>query len=108
MRLSRLAFALGLTLATGLPLFATTLPDACGDDKVKFKVDRQKGQPAPTLPGSDKALIVFVEELDKNQPILGPPPTTRVGLDGAWVGANQGNSYFAIPIAAGEHHVCTD
>lgn len=87
---------------------ATVLPDACGDDKVKFNVSREKGQPAPASPGDGKAQIVFVEEIDKNAPCLGCSITTRIGVDGAWVGANQGNSYFAVALAPGEHHMCTD
>jgi len=28
------------------------------------------------------------------------------GLDGRWVGATNGNSYFYFSIAPGEHHLC--
>jgi hypothetical protein len=108
MRLQLIVLALGGSLLAAAQARATVLPDACGDDKVKFNVDRQKGQPAPSLASSDKAMVVFVEELDKNQPCLGCAVTTRVGVDGAWVGANQGNSYFAVTLTPGEHHVCTD
>jgi hypothetical protein len=31
-----------------------------------------------------------------------------VGIDGAWVGANHGESYFFFPISPGEHHLCID
>jgi hypothetical protein len=34
--------------------------------------------------------------------------TVRFGIDGAWVGADFGNSYFAIDVAPGEHHLCAD
>jgi hypothetical protein len=34
--------------------------------------------------------------------------TTRVGLDGAWIGANRGDSYFFFPVEPGEHHLCSD
>jgi hypothetical protein len=34
--------------------------------------------------------------------------TTRVGLDGAWVGANRGNSYFVFLVEPGKHHLCAD
>jgi len=108
MRIKTTALLLSLFVPALAPAFATVLPDACGEDKVKFNVDRQKGQPAPGGPSSDKALVVFVEEIDKNAPCLGCAVTTRVGMDGAWVGANQGNSYFAVDVAPGEHHVCTD
>jgi hypothetical protein len=31
-----------------------------------------------------------------------------VGLDGAWVGANQGSSYFFFTAEPGEHHLCVN
>jgi hypothetical protein len=34
--------------------------------------------------------------------------TVRVGLDGAWIGANQGNTYFSFTVTAGEHHLCSN
>jgi hypothetical protein len=27
-------------------------------------------------------------------------------MDGVWVGANHGNSYFSVSVEPGEHHVC--
>lgn len=27
-------------------------------------------------------------------------------MNGAWVGANHGNSYFSVSVDPGEHHVC--
>jgi hypothetical protein len=27
-------------------------------------------------------------------------------MDGAWVGANHGDSWFAVSVAPGEHHLC--
>ena len=30
----------------------------------------------------------------------------KVAVDGAWAGANHGNSYFSIFVEPGEHHVC--
>src|ERR1022692_4903336 len=35
-------------------------------------------------------------------------PTVRVSLDGSWVGANRGASYFFFPVEPGEHHLCAD
>jgi hypothetical protein len=32
--------------------------------------------------------------------------TIRVGIDGAWVGANNGASYFASTVDPGLHHLC--
>ena len=83
----------------------TILPDACGDDSIKFDVTTQKNQPAPALPPSGKAQIVFIE--NESQGLgLGMHGTVRYGMDGTWVGANNGNSYFAITVDPGVHHLC--
>jgi len=34
--------------------------------------------------------------------------TTRMGVDGAWVGANEGRSYFGFVIDPGVHHLCVN
>jgi hypothetical protein len=34
--------------------------------------------------------------------------TTRVGLDGSWIGANNGDSYFFFSVGPGEHHLCAN
>jgi len=84
---------------------ATILPDACGDDKVTFDVSTKAHQPAPALPAAGKAQIVLIETMDKTGTI-GGDASTRFGLDGAWVGANKGSSYFTLDVAPGEHHLC--
>ncbi|HEV2484330.1 MAG TPA: hypothetical protein VGT08_02265 [Terracidiphilus sp.] len=95
------------SLAFGAQARAAVLPDACGDDKIKFDVTTQKGQPAPPPPASGKAQIVFIE--NENQ-MIGPfmYATVRFGLDGAWVGADNSNSYFALDVAPGLHHLCAN
>jgi hypothetical protein len=96
---------LSISLASATQLWATTLPDACGDDKVKFDVSTQKGQPAPDAPDAGKAQIVFIENENR---MIGPfmYATVRFGLDGAWAGANSNNSYFAVTVDPGVHHLC--
>jgi hypothetical protein len=34
--------------------------------------------------------------------------TVRFGIDGAWVGADNGNSYFALSVDSGVHHLCAN
>lgn len=89
---------------------ATVLPDACGDDKVKFDVTATKGQPAPSAPGAGLAQIVFIGTVVKENLAfcVGCDVLTRLGLDGAWVGANKGNTYFSYDVTPGVHHVCTN
>jgi hypothetical protein len=96
-------------LVLGAQARATVLPDACGDDKVKFDVKLQKDQHTPSVPSADKALIVFEEAFDHGGGwCIKCDVTARVGLDGAWAGAAQGNSWFAVSVTPGEHHVCAD
>ena len=91
----------------GLTARCTTLPDSCGDDKIQFDVATQKKPPAPAPPADGKAQILFLE--NENQPV-GPfmHATVRFGMDGAWVGADNGNSYFALDVAPGVHHLCAN
>lgn len=82
----------------------TTLPDTCGDAKTVIDVTTHKGQPPQGSPDPGKAHVVFIETADKNT----LPVTARIALDGSWVGANRGNSYFEVAVLPGEHHVCAD
>ena len=97
-------------LGAVLPCRATVLPDSCGNDKVTFDVSTKKGAPPPATPADGKALFVFVETFDNGDMsfCLGCSATVRVGVDGSWVGASKGPSYFAVPVAPGEHHVCVN
>jgi hypothetical protein len=84
---------------------ATILPDACGDDKVKFDVKTENNKTVPAPPADGKAQIVFIE--NENH-MIGPfmSATIRFGMDGAWVGANNSNSYFTVTADPGVHHLC--
>ncbi len=80
----------------------TVLPDACGNDKVTFDVKDVNDHSQSLTPDAGKALLVITEEGLSNHVDL----TTRYGLDGTWVGATHGNSYFLVQITPGEHHLC--
>ena len=96
------ALLLCLSLMTAVGAHAKTiLPDACGDDSIKFDVTTLKDQPAPGLPVEGKAQIIFVEKIDSSQ-----GPVYRYGMDGNWVGANKGPSYFVLNVDPGVHHFC--
>jgi hypothetical protein len=71
---------------------------ACGPKDASFVVEQVKGQP-PAAPEPGKALVYFIQEAS-------PVFVTRVGLDGAWVGVIQRESYIFASIAPGEHHAC--
>lgn len=84
----------------------TILPDACGDENIKFDVSTLKDQPAPQPPPAGSAQIVFVEE--QNARASFHMVTVRYGVDGSWVGANYGDSYFVVNVAPGVHHLCVN
>jgi hypothetical protein len=87
------------SLLPAVQAFAKTiLPDSCGDASIKFDVSTKKNQPPPAPPEAGKAQIVFIES--------GRGLVARYGVDGAWAGANEGDSYFAVAVAPGEHHLC--
>jgi hypothetical protein len=85
---------------------AVSATAACGLDNVKFDVSSGGQQPA-AQPEPGKALVYVVEKYDRPLNELGKP-TVRVGLDGAWVGANRSTSYLFFSVEPGVHHLCTD
>jgi len=70
---------------------------ACGRQEMtlEVRVDALR-HPTPT-PESGKALIYVVQVDD----II-----TRFGVDGKWVGADRGRTYFYFSTDPGEHHLC--
>ncbi len=107
MKQATAAFLFCVLFALGNQLRASTLPDACGDDKTQFDVKTEKHQPAPAPPTVGIAQIVFVGLVDPGPGgCLGCTFSPRVGIDGSWVGATKGNSYFSVEVDPGEHHLC--
>lgn len=93
---------------------ATILPDSCGDDNIKFDVKvkalaegKPNPNPAPAPPEAGKAQIIFIEYVDTNGQFF-TTPTMRFGMDGKWVGATRGSSYFVVTVDPGVHHVCVN
>ncbi|MGC1617859.1 MAG: hypothetical protein WA765_05165 [Candidatus Acidiferrum sp.] len=92
------------------PAFAQNTPTdiamtpACGPDNFKFAVKTGKTQRTSIQPDEGKALVILVE--DDSEFGSHPKPTTRMGLDGNWIGATHGNSYFSLSIDPGVHHLC--
>jgi hypothetical protein len=92
---------------------ATILPESCGSDDIKFQVTvitqllPDWASPPIPPPTAGKAQIVFIETLNPTG-WRATVPTTRFGVDGAWVGANKGYTHFAIDVTPGEHNVCVN
>ena len=72
---------------------------ACGPKDASFDVKLDKTQHTLAQPDPGKALVYFIQEKGA---------VSRIGVDGAWVGANKNSSYFAVSVEPGEHHVCAD
>jgi hypothetical protein len=87
---------------------ATTNPRAsCGPATVQFEVrNEKKTEKKHPLdgPAPNQALVYVVENLRAGCFLC--DTTTKIGLDGNWVGATKGNSYFSFPLGPGEHHLC--
>jgi hypothetical protein len=94
-----------VSLASSRLAVAKTWPESCGDEKVNLEVKTEKHQPAPAAPADGKAQIIFIQS--ENQ-MVAPfqNATVRFGMDGTWVGANNGDSYFALTVDPGLHHLC--
>lgn len=74
-------------------------PATCGPATVDFVVKQDQPEPI-SGPESGKALVYVIQDYG-HLPI-------RVGLDGAWIGANHGTSYFSFSVPPGEHHLCAN
>jgi hypothetical protein len=81
-----------------------TLPTACGPEGVSFNVKRDDSQHQLLPPDAGKARVYFLHDAGTGS-TLGYP-TVKLAIDGAWVGANHGNSYFSVSVGPGEHHIC--
>jgi hypothetical protein len=83
---------------------------ACGTQATNFKVKLDDSQHGPLIPQPGMAQIYFIHEagteFDSGRSI--GYPTTKYGVDGSWAGANHGDSWFAFPVAPGEHHLCAN
>jgi hypothetical protein len=83
------------------------LAAACGPKRTSFNVKLDESQHTLAQPEPGKAMVYFVQDIGKASCLEGCM-TTKIGLDGAWVGADQHNSYFSVSVEPGEHHVCAN
>jgi len=81
----------------------------CGPNEMKFDVKTDKKRHPMGELDSGKALVYVFgdEDVDNSNSLKIGGLTTRVGLDGSWVGANNYKSYFFFPVDPGEHRLCT-
>jgi Protein of unknown function (DUF2846) len=83
------------------PAPVVSVRGGCGPSDAYFDVKTDRKQHPVTTPDAGKALVYVFEDMEHG-------PTMRVGLDGAWVGANKGKSYFFFSVDPGDHQVCTN
>lgn len=81
-------------------------PSACGPKNVNFEVTLEDSTRTLAEPEPGKATVYFIQDdgPDGNH----QHATVRIGLDGAWVGAYKHNSYFAVSVSPGDHHICAN
>lgn len=79
----------------------------CGPINAQFNVsvDETRHPMAQLEPGKGVVYVFEDETRDANVSYIGGP-TTLVGVDGAWIGANHYHSYFFFSLSPGEHHIC--
>jgi hypothetical protein len=83
------------------------LASACGPAGVSYRVNRDRSQHGPMPPVAGKALVYFIHDAGiEFGGVTFAYPTTKYALDGSWVGAGHGDSWFAVAVAPGDHHVC--
>jgi len=83
---------------------STSAPSACGPADVKFDVKPGQTQPNPG-PESGKALVYLIGDVGEGDYGW---VTIKSGVDGSWMGATHGNSYFSFAVSPGEHHLCSN
>ncbi len=81
---------------------ATGSTPACGSEHDKFQFKLQSGN-APAQPEPGKALLFLIEK--DTTPYV--TPTASIDMDGKWVGATHGISYFYLTVEPGVHHLCS-
>lgn len=77
---------------------------SCGPAHETFGVSVEKGHLSTTQMAPGKAAIYVIQDDTGFQ--YRPRPTTRIGVDGAWVGATHTNTFLYSLVGAGEHHMC--
>jgi len=82
------------------------LPAACGPRKITFDVTLSDSQQTLAQLEPGRARVYFIQ--DNGSWSDYQHFTLKIGLDGAWVGAYIENSYFALSVEPGEHHVCAN
>lgn len=101
------SYAVAQTPAAQAPVSVNQATAACGAEQVKFGVvlDNSEHAAEPAEPGM--ARVIFVQDLGMEGPFgTGMAQVTKIGMDGAWVGAAKDNSWLSVSVVPGVHHIC--
>ena len=94
------------TIALGQdPAAVAAAESACGPKGVNFDVKDDDSHHAVAQPDAGKALVYVIQEIG-SVVCIGGCLTTKIAVDGAWVGANHHNSYLFAAVEPGERHLC--
>jgi hypothetical protein len=84
----------------------TAAEGACGPAETKFDAEQDATNHPTPQPETGKALVYVVQAIGATH--CTDCALTKVGLDGSWMGANQGSSYSFVQVTPGEHHLCVN
>jgi len=93
-----------LLIAAGAQAQSNAVASACGQPTAKFEVKASPSVSPGLVP--DKAVIFIIERDQTTRTFVAP--STRLGMDGEWLGATRGNSYSFFLVSPGVHHLCAD
>jgi hypothetical protein len=86
--------------------FKVKAPAACGSWDINFDVKLDASPQTPAEPESGRAKVYFIQDAGTLLSFGYPTATTKIAIDGNWVGVNEKRSYFSVSVEPGEHHVC--
>jgi hypothetical protein len=89
------------------PAAVSAAEAACGPKGVNFDVKDDNSQHTVGQPEAGKALVYVIQDIGVVK-CIGGCITTKIALDGAWVGANHHNSYLSFAVDPGERHLCAN
>jgi len=76
----------------------------CGPAQESFGVTAVKSAHT-AIPADSGEASIYVYQ-DDTAVEYRPRPTTRIGMDGKWIGATHSNTYMYSAVEPGEHHLC--
>jgi len=89
------------------PSAVSSAQAACGPNGIDFDVKDDNSQHVIEQPEAGKALLYVIQDMGTIS-CIGGCITTKIGLDGAWIGAVHHSSFLSFAVEPGEHHLCAN